>query len=332
MRDLRANRGKRGMLLTALLMIFVLVAAGCTGDDDESADDATGDETATDDGTATDDDTATGDGSDDEEAEAGGSVNIGWIPWDEDIAVTQLWNHILAEEGYDVELTQLDVAPVYSGMAQGDIDVFLDGWLPTTHEDYYAEFGDQLEDIGSWYDNGTLNLAVPSYVDATTIADLEGRADEFNGQIVGIEPGAGLMRITREEAIPTYGLEDYELVESSTPSMLSELERALDREEPIVVTLWHPHWAYAAYDIKDLEDPEGAMGDAEQLHVLARDGFGEDFPQLAEWLGNFEMPDDALASLEDLVLNEYEEGQESEAVEEWLEDESNQELVDSWLT
>lgn len=260
------------------------------------------------------------------------SVNIGWIPWDEDIAVTYLWQHLLEEEGYDVELTQLDVAPVYQGLADGDVDVFLDAWLPQTHSDYWERFGDQVEDIGIWYDSGTLNLAVPADLDVETIADLQGNAEMFNERIVGIEPGAGLMRVTREEAVPTYGLEDYTVVEGSTPGMLAELERALDRDEPIVVTLWHPHWAYAAYDIKDLEDPEGAMGGAENLHVLGRDGFSEDYPELTGWLENFEMPDDALASLEQLVLNDYDEGEEQEAVEEWLSDPENQALVDGWMS
>lgn len=301
----RRNRARtpRGVLLVAILAALALLAAAC-GNGDNGAD-AGGDSQA---------------------------VNIGWIPWDEDVAVTHLWKYLLEEEGYEVELTQLDVAPVYQGLADGDVDVFLDAWLPQTHSDYWERFGDELEDVGIWYDSGTLNLAVPADLDVETIADLQGNADMFGGRIIGIEPGAGLMRVTREEAVPTYGLDDYTVVEGSTPAMLAELERALDRDEPIVVTLWHPHWAYAAYDIKDLEDPEGAMGGAENLHVLGRPGFSDDFPELAGWLENFEMPDDALASLEALVINEYDEGEEQEAVEEWLSDSDNRELVDGWMS
>lgn len=273
-----------------------------------------------------------GDGTDDGASGEAQSVNIGWIPWDEDVAVTHLWKYLLEEQGYEVSLTQLDVAPVYQGLADGDVDVFLDSWLPQTHSDYWERFGSDLEDIGIWYDSGTLNLAVPADLDVTTIADLEGRADMFDGQIIGIEPGAGLMRVTREVAVPTYGLDDYTVVEGSTPAMLAELTRAMERDEPIVVTLWHPHWAYSAFDIKDLEDPEGAMGEAEELHVLARAGFSEEYPELAGWLASFEMPDEALASLEELVINTYEEGQEEQAVEEWLSDPANRELTEEWIT
>lgn len=302
------NRGtRRGLLIIAILTTLTLLAAACGNGDNGTA------------GTGGDADSQ--------------SVNIGWIPWDEDIAVTHLWKHLLEEEGYEVELTQLDVAPVYQGLADGDVDVFLDGWLPETHSDYWERFGDEIEDVGIWYDSGTLNLAVPADLeDVNSIADLQGQADRFDGRIVGIEPGAGLMRVTREEAVPTYGLEEYTVVEGSTPAMLAELERSLDRDEPIVVTLWHPHWAYAAYDIKDLEDPEGAMGGAENLHVLGRPGFSDDFPELSGWLANFELPDDALASLEALVINEYDEGEEQEAVEEWLSDPDNRALVDGWMS
>ncbi|MCO8128373.1 glycine betaine ABC transporter substrate-binding protein [Acidimicrobiia bacterium EGI L10123] len=303
---------QRNLRLLGALLALALFVAAC-GDDD--AETTAGDDPAT-----------------EEAAGDGGTIEIGMIPWDEDIAVTHLWTHILEEQGYTVETTQLDAAPTFQGLAAGDLDVFLDAWLPSTHEDYWDEYGDELEDLGTWYDQGTLNLAVPSYVDVDTIGDLAGQAEMFDGQIIGIEPGAGLTRVTREEAMPGYGLEGYTLVEGSTPAMLAELERALDNEEPVVVTLWHPHWAYAAYDIKDLEDPDGLMGGAEELHAVARSGFSEEFPEVAEWFGSFELTDDQLASLEDLMFNTYDSGQEAEAVDEWLQDEANADVVESWIS
>lgn len=300
--------------LVALLMAFVMIAAAC-GDDDG--------------------DTATppaGNGDEGNGAETCDSVEIGWIPWDEDVAVSYLWKHLLEEQDYTVTLTQLDVAPVFQGVAQGDLDLYLDAWLPVTHETYWEEYGSDVEDLGIWYDQATLNIAVPTYVDAESIADLAGRSDEFGGQIVGIEPGAGLMRVTGQEAMPAYGLEDFTLIESSTPAMLAELDAAIAAEEPIVVTLWHPHWAYAAFDIKDLSDPEGVMGGAEEIHAIARSGFTADCPDVAEWIGNFEMDDASLASLEDLMFNEYSTGEETEAVTEWLEDADNRALVDGWIS
>lgn len=261
-------------------------------------------------------------------AAGNGDLTIGYIPWDEDIAVSYLWKNVLEENGYNVELTQLDVAPTFVGLTKGDIDVFFDTWLPTTHADYWEKYGDDLEDLGSWYDNASLTIAVPDYVDATTIGDLNNIKDELNGKIVGIESGAGLTRVTKDEAMPTYGLDDFSLQTSSTSAMLAALKKATDKQEPIAVTLWHPHWAYDAFPIRDLEDPEGAMGGAETIHTVARKGFTEEFGDVAKAMESFEMNDEQLGSLENVVLQENADDPEK-GVEEWIE--QNQEFADSML-
>ncbi|MFF8764705.1 glycine betaine ABC transporter substrate-binding protein [Nocardiopsis dassonvillei] len=242
-------------------------------------------------------------------------INIALIAWEEGIAVTHMWQAILEEKGYDVTITDVDVAPMYQGAANGDVDLFLDTWLPVTHADYWEDYGDQLEDLGAWYDNAKLTITVPSYMeDVNSISDLTDHADELGGRIVGIDPGAGLTRVTQEEAMPGYGLEeDFELVTSSTAAMLAELDSAITEEEPIVVTLWRPHPAYAQYDLKDLEDPEGLMGDAETIHAVGRDGFGEEYPELTGWLENFQLSDDELATLEVQTLQEHQDDPEAGA-------------------
>lgn len=255
------------------------------------------------------------------------TITIGWIPWDEDIVVTHLWKQELEKKGYTVELVNVDAGPLYTGMAKGDIDLFLDGWLPLTHEQYWNDNKANLEDLGTWYDNAKLTIAVPDYVqDVKTIGDLAKNPDQFGGKIVGIEPGAGLMKATKTQAVPKYGLEGkLEVQDSSTPAMLAALDKAVKAKEPIVVTLWRPHWVYAKLPIRDLEDPEGAMGGAEQLHIIARKGFSEEFPDVAKWLGNFQMNDQQLGTLEDVVLNNYKDDP-AKGVAEWTKD--NQEYVD----
>ncbi len=258
-------------------------------------------------------------------------IKIGYVPWDEDIAVSYLWKQVLEEEGYDVELTQLDVAPVFEGVSSGDLDLFLDVWLPDVHADYWAEYSENLEDLGPWYYDVLTTWAVPEYVDIDSIEDLVGRESEFDGRVVGIEPGAGLMRLSIENVLPEYGLEGYEVLEGSTSTMLAELDRSIKDEKPIIVTMWHPHWAYSVYPIKDLEDPKGSLGDRGEIRSVARPGFTEDHPDIAKWFNAFEMNDDQLGGLEDIMMNKYSAGEEEKAVEEWLNDESNRLLVNSWL-
>ena len=246
--------------------------------------------------------------------------------WDEGLAASYLWEQILTDQGYDVELTFADVAPVYAGLAGGDFDLVLDTWLPITHADYMEQYGDDLDDLGAWNDEASLTIAVNEDAPIDSLEELADNADLFGNEIVGIEPGSGLMRITGEDVVPGYGLDGMTLIESSTPAMLAELQSATDAGENIVVTLWRPHWAYNAYPIKDLEDPQGLLGDAEGIHSVAATTFGEDFPEVHEWISNFEMPSDLLYSLEDAMFNQYDGDDYGPIVEQWIED--NQEYVD----
>ncbi|HLR83567.1 MAG TPA: glycine betaine ABC transporter substrate-binding protein [Nocardioidaceae bacterium] len=248
--------------------------------------------------------------------------------WDEDIAISYLWKHVLEEDGYDVSVETLDIGPAFAGVAGGDFDLFFDTWLPTTHADYWKQYKDQVEDLGVWYDQATLNIAVPDYVDAETIGDLKGMEDEFGGVITGIDPGAGLTRVTKDDAMPEYGLDDYTLKTSSTAAMLAALQKAIDAKDPIVVTLWHPHWAYSAFPIKDLEDPEGAMGGAEKIHSIASQDFADSNSEVTDAVSDFKMDDETLADLEKVVLQEHKDDPEA-GVEAWVKD--NQDFVDDML-
>ncbi|WP_067486324.1 ABC transporter permease/substrate binding protein [Actinomadura hibisca] len=249
----------------------------------------------------------------------GKQVTIGYVPWDEGIAISFLWKRALEDKGYAVTMKQVDAGPLYSGLASGDVDVFLDSWLPGTHADYYGRYKDKLEKIGVWYDNGSMQLAVLKDDPANSTADIAGNPGRYQGRIVGIEPSAGEMKIVKEKVMPAYGLTGkFKLLQSSTPAMLAELTRAANAKQPIVVTLWKPHWAYTKFPIKPLADPQKAFGDAEKLTMLGRPGFTKDFPELTGWLKKFTMTDEQLFPLEDLVVNKYK-GREAQGVAEWVE-------------
>lgn len=249
------------------------------------------------------------------------SVAIG-VPsgWDEGIAASYLWAAILEDEGYDVTMETADIGVVFTTLAGGGYDLLFDAWLPLTHADYLDEYGDQLEDLGTWYDDAKLTIAVNDDSPAQSLADLAAMADEYGNRLVGIEAGAGLTQITENEVIPTYGLEGMDYVVSSTPAMLAELQSATASGNNVAVTLWRPHWAYDAFPIRDLEDPEGTLGGAEQIHTFAVDGFSERLPEVAAWIGAFELTGDQLFSLENMMFNSDEYANEAEAVDAWLEE------------
>lgn len=260
----------------------------------------------------------------------GGEITIGvFNGWEEGIAASELWAYVLEEEGYEVNLEYADPAPVYSGLSTNDYNVTLDTWLPVTHADYVEEYSEDISNLGSWNEESSLHLVVNEDAPIDSIEELADNADEFNNEIIGIDPGAGITQLTESEVIPTYGLEDMEYTTSGTPAMLQELESATEAGENIVVTLWRPHWAYEAYPVKDLEDPEGALGDAESLNVTASKEWAEDEAnaEVVGWLENFEMDSDTLYSLENEMFNENPDTDDYRPViEEWAAD--NQEYVD----
>jgi len=249
----------------------------------------------------------------------GKKISIGYIPWDEGVASTFLWQEILEERGYEVETRQLDAGPLYTSLAQGDIDFETDSWLPTTHEQYWKKYGKDLDDLGSWYGPTSLELSVPSYMtDINSLEDLKGKAGEFGGDITGIESSAGMMGLLKTKVLPEYGLDkEYTVVDSSTPAMLAELKRAYAKKEPIVVTLWSPHWAYSDYDLKKLKDPKAAWGSGDGVHTLSRKGFAQDNPVVGEWLKDFTMTEQQLTSLES-EINKAGQGKQQDAVRAWL--------------
>ena len=250
--------------------------------------------------------------------DAGKDVKLGYFPWDEAIATTYLWQNILEDRGYKPSVKQLDPGPLYTALAKGDMDVQFDSWLPTTHKQYMDKYGDQLTDVGKWYGPTSLELAVPSYMkDVKSLEDLKNHKGEFKGKIIGIESSAGMMGILKDEVVKEYGLEDWKIVSSSTASMLTELDRSIKKKEPVVVTLWSPHWAYAEHDLTKLEDPKGAWGEGDDIHITGKKAFGKDFPELNKWLKEFKMSEEDLASLE-AEIQKGGKGKEKESVRKWM--------------
>ncbi|HEV7948924.1 MAG TPA: glycine betaine ABC transporter substrate-binding protein [Glaciihabitans sp.] len=247
--------------------------------------------------------------------------------WPEGEAVSYLWQAVLEEEGYNVELEYAEVVTGFEGLASGDYDVNLDVWLPVTHESYLESYGDEIVDLGTWNNEATNNIAVNADAPVESLEDLAANAELFGSRIVGIEPGAGLTGLTQDAVIPGYGLDDWTLETSSTAAMLTELTAAEESGENIAVTLWHPHWAYDAFDIKDLADPQGALGDAEGIHSFARADFESDYPTASEWISNFEMDTDTLGGLQNAMFgSEADSSEYEEIVATWISE--NQEWVD----
>src|SRR6056297_2120553 len=184
-------------------------------------------------------------------------VTILYPNWAEGIAFTHLAKVALENQDYDVTLTNLEPGIIYGELSKDDAkgDVFLDAWLPNTHKDYWADYGDKLVKLGESFSVGTTGLVVPTYVPINSIEELNENKEKFNGEIIGIGGGAGIHANTIK-AIEAYDL-DFEQITSSGPAMVASLEKAINDQEWVVVTGWKPHFMWASHDLKYLEDPKG---------------------------------------------------------------------------
>lgn len=259
------------------------------------------------------------------------TIDIGQISWAENIAVTNMWKVILEEEGYDVEFHLLDMGTQMAALANDELDVNLEFWLPVQDKNYLEQYQEQIdfsEEV--WYDNAKVGLVVPAYMeDINSIEDLNENKELFENQITGFDPGAGTMDTT-EEMIAEYEL-DFELVPSSEPAMLTAIEEAIREEAPIVAPLWNPHRVFSEMDLKYLDDPKNMFGETEKIHHAKRLGFADDFPEVNQWLKNWKMDDDSIGELMSYVAEAEEAGEEPiVGAEKWVED--NRDLINEWLS
>lgn len=297
-----------GILVVALGM--GLIFAGCAGvDNDGSEDNGIESETP----------------GDISEETSKGTIKLGYVQWACAEASTHLAQAVIMDKlGYDVTVTSLEAGGLYAGIADGDLDAQTTAWLPITHEDYMDQYGDEMDDYGHLYNDARIGLVVPEYVDIDSIEELNATADKFDGRIVGIDGGAGIMQAT-ERALEDYALE-MSLLESSDMAMTAALADAYMEEEWIVVTGWTPHWKFASFDLKFLEDPKEVYGGAEDIHVMARKGLDEDAPEVAAFLKNYFLEDYQLGA----VIGAIADGAEPlAAARDWMAE--NEDVVEGWL-
>lgn len=254
-------------------------------------------------------------------------VRLAYVPWDSEIASTHLVKAVIAERlGEPVELVSVPLTALWGSIASGDVDASVAAWLPTLQRKQRQEHGDSLEILGPHLEGTRIGLAVPEYVEIDSIGELAEHRAKFDGKVIGIDPEAGIMQQT-EGVLETYELDGFRLVSGSDSTMTKVLGRAIEECRWVVVTAWTPHWKFAKWDLKYLEDLRGGFGKTERIHTLAREGLAEDRPRVHAFLGRFSWEVEDMEEL--MLLVEQPDLSPDEAARVWME--RNKDHVDQWL-
>ncbi|MBU8906795.1 glycine betaine ABC transporter substrate-binding protein [Desertibacillus haloalkaliphilus] len=275
------------ILQLSLLALILAVVAACGATEEGNTDSSSGDTT----------------------------ITFGVTPWSSTVPPTQVAKLILEDMGYSVEEVSADAGGVYAGLSRGDLDVFMDAWLPDMHKNYMEQFGDKLSSISVSYPDGDIGWVVPTYLeDINTVEDLIGIEDQFGNEFYGIEEGAGAT-MTSRELIEDYGL-DMDHVSSSEGGMLAQASRQMANEEPVVFFGWRPHPMFVNYDLKVLEDTKGYFV-ASEVHVIANNDLEERAPDAYQFLSNWNID---VSDVEQMIID-IEDGMAPEEVAQaWIDE------------
>ena len=252
------------------------------------------------------------------------TIKLGSMAWENLLPITGVAKKVLEDKGYTVEVTEFaEWGIAYAALTRGDVQV-LASEIDYVAQDYWNKNKSRLEKVSVISHGLYQAFAVPSYVDITSIEELNEHADEFGGKIIGIEPGSGLMRESTD-ALDEYSLDKLTLLEGSTAGMTAALKSAVDRKEPIVVTLWDPTWMFQKFDMKFLEDPKHVFSPPTSSNLIAQKGFSAENPEAREILAGIFMPIDQVRAINTAVSDG---ATMDQAIADWVS--ANEGLIERW--
>ncbi|WP_169730254.1 ABC transporter substrate-binding protein [Sedimentitalea nanhaiensis] len=199
------------------------------------------------------------------EVESNDPIRLTLHDWSGQLINTKIMGAILQQAGYNVEFVQADYIAQFAGLKTGDLHVAMEIWETTGREalDEATATG-QVVNVGEtgmsaieeWWYPMYMKERCPGLPDWQALKDC---AEEFAtletapmGRYVGGPVTWGGFDEERVEALEL----DFEVVHAGTDAALfAELESAYQRQDPIILWIYVPHWAPAKYDGEFVEFP-----------------------------------------------------------------------------
>jgi glycine betaine/proline transport system substrate-binding protein len=257
------------------------------------------------------------------------------VGWTDITATTAVTSTILQALGYETETKILSVPVTYTGLAEGDIDVFLGNWMPTMEADIapYRDAG-TVETVRTNLTGAKYTLATNDTGRALGIDDfskIAANKDALEGQIYGIEPGNDGNRLILDMITNnTFDLSGFEVVESSEQGMLAEVARHDGEGKPIVFLGWEPHPMNANFKMTYLSGGDEIFGPnfgGAEVATNVRKGYVAECPNTGKLLQNLEFSLQMENEIMGAILTDG--ADPMDAAKEWLK--ANPDAIKPWL-
>lgn len=187
--------------------------------------------------------------------------------WTGQLITTQLMGEVLKRAGYSVEYVQADYLAQFAGLESGDLHVAMEIWETTGREAMDAATASgKVENLGEtgmqakeeWWFPEYMKEKCPGLPNWEALKDTA-CAEAFStaetapkGRYLGGPVTWGGFDEERVEALDL----PFEVVHAGTDAALfAELESAYQRQAPIVLWIYAPHWAPAKYKGEWVEFP-----------------------------------------------------------------------------
>lgn len=226
------------------------------------------------------------------EPESCATVRLAEPGWNDLALTTGAASVVLQALGYEVKSDLLGIEVIYQSLKENQLDAFLGYWDPAmqTYAAPYEADG-SVERLGVNLAEAKYTFAVPSYVAEAGVRDFKDLAtfsDQFGKEMHGIEPGSNQLMFD-VIADPAFGLDGWDVVESSETAMLLEVQRKVDRKEFVVFQAWAPHPMNVAFDLVYLTGGDAHYGPdfgAATVSTQVRKGYVSECPNVGLFLQN----------------------------------------------
>jgi glycine betaine/proline transport system substrate-binding protein len=188
--------------------------------------------------------------------------------------------------------------------------------------------------LGANLEGAKYTLAVPKYAFDAGLKSFEDIAkfkDQLGGKLYGIEPGNdGNRLILGMIEGKQFGLDGFELVESSEQGMLAEVARATKEQKPIVFLGWAPHPMNANFEMEYLSGGDEVFGPnfgGATVFTNVRKGYAADCPNAGKFVSNLKFSLEMENEIMGAILDDGEEPNAAAAA--WIKE--NPDVVGPWL-